>query len=39
MPKRRLDEDPENLAIPLPIQHFLWQQTSPFIRPKCFKMH
>ncbi|XP_054724860.1 protein unc-80 homolog [Uloborus diversus] len=39
MLKRRLDEDPENLSIPLPIQNFLWRQTSPFIRPKFGKLH
>ncbi|GFU92690.1 protein unc-80 homolog [Trichonephila clavipes] len=27
MPKRRHDEDPEDLSVPLPIQNFLWRQT------------
>ncbi|XP_042902932.1 protein unc-80 homolog [Parasteatoda tepidariorum] len=39
MPKRRYDEDPEGLSVPLPIQNFLWRQTSPFIRPKYGKLH
>ncbi|XP_055936881.1 protein unc-80 homolog isoform X2 [Argiope bruennichi] len=39
MPKRKYDEDPEDLSVPLPIQNFLWRQTSPFIRPKFGKLH
>ncbi|KAG8197196.1 hypothetical protein JTE90_011351 [Oedothorax gibbosus] len=39
MPKRRHDEDPEHLSVPLPIQTFLWIQTSPFIKPKFGKLH
>ncbi|XP_042889771.1 protein unc-80 homolog isoform X4 [Penaeus japonicus] len=29
----------EELAVPLPIQTFLWRQSSPFIRPKLGKLH
>ncbi|CAN7946273.1 unnamed protein product, partial [Ixodes pacificus] len=42
MPKRKLEDDqsePDELAVPLPIQTFLWRQTSPFIRPKIGKTH
>ncbi|XP_077556955.1 unc80, NALCN channel complex subunit isoform X2 [Haemaphysalis longicornis] len=42
MPKRKLEEDqhePDELSVPLPIQTFLWRQTSPFIRPKIGKGH
>ncbi|XP_050045385.1 protein unc-80 homolog [Dermacentor andersoni] len=42
MPKRKLEEDqhePDELSVPLPIQTFLWRQTSPFIRPKIGKAH
>ncbi|XP_071950483.1 protein unc-80 homolog isoform X2 [Antedon mediterranea] len=43
MVKRKNNEDKEdrNAAkqIPLPIQIFLWRQTSPFIRPKLGKLY
>ncbi|GIY67759.1 hypothetical protein CDAR_36052 [Caerostris darwini] len=39
MPKRRHDEDPEDLSIPQAIQSFLWTQTCPFIQPKFGKVH
>ncbi|XP_064455968.1 protein unc-80 homolog isoform X2 [Ornithodoros turicata] len=42
MPKRKLEDDqnePDELSVPLPIQTFLWRQTSPFIRPKIGKSH
>ncbi|RWS14513.1 protein unc-80-like protein [Dinothrombium tinctorium] len=41
MPKRANDEDgdcDDDENIPLPIQTFLWRQTSPFIRPKFGKL-
>ncbi|RWS30612.1 protein unc-80-like protein [Leptotrombidium deliense] len=40
MPKRANDDDDEqeNESVPLPIQTFLWRQTSPFIRPKFGKL-
>ncbi|KAK7065543.1 Protein unc-80 [Halocaridina rubra] len=40
--KRKPSEDEwerEELAVPLPIQTFLWRQSSPFIRPKLGKLH
>ncbi|XP_066978451.1 protein unc-80 homolog isoform X1 [Macrobrachium rosenbergii] len=40
--KRKSIEDVwerEELAVPLPIQTFLWRQSSPFIRPKLGKLH
>ncbi|XP_069159541.1 protein unc-80 homolog isoform X1 [Procambarus clarkii] len=39
--RKACDEDweREELAVPLPIQTFLWRQSSPFIRPKLGKLH
>ncbi|KAG7154378.1 unc-80-like 2, partial [Homarus americanus] len=39
--RKTIDEDweREELAVPLPIQTFLWRQSSPFIRPKLGKLH
>ncbi|XP_071534011.1 protein unc-80 homolog isoform X8 [Panulirus ornatus] len=42
MVKRKPADDDwvrEELAVPLPIQTFLWRQSSPFIRPKLGKLH
>ncbi|XP_064639472.1 protein unc-80 homolog [Lineus longissimus] len=39
MPKRKFDDDQAvDQTVPLPIQTFLWRQTSPFIRPKLGKL-
>nr|XP_054770882.1 protein unc-80 homolog [Lytechinus pictus] len=39
--RKKSGEDPKDLArqIPLPIQIFLWRQTSPFIRPKLTRIY
>ncbi|XP_023210931.1 protein unc-80 homolog [Centruroides sculpturatus] len=42
MSKKKKDtscQDDGELSVPLPIQTFLWRQTSPFIRPKFGKLH
>ncbi|XP_063871430.1 protein unc-80 homolog isoform X10 [Scylla paramamosain] len=42
MGKRKCSDEEwerEELAVPLPIQTFLWRQSSPFIRPKLGKLH
>ncbi|XP_014671826.1 PREDICTED: protein unc-80 homolog [Priapulus caudatus] len=38
MPKRKYSESQALAVVPLPIQTFLWRQTSPFIRPKIGKL-
>ncbi|XP_046742007.1 protein unc-80 homolog isoform X8 [Diprion similis] len=40
MEKRRsIDDSLHDQALPIPIQTFLWRQTSPFIRAKLGKLH
>lgn len=38
MPKRKHSDQQTLAVVPLPIQTFLWRQTSPFIRPKIGKL-
>ncbi|XP_065337258.1 protein unc-80 homolog isoform X7 [Cloeon dipterum] len=37
--KESVDDSLTDQAVPIPIQIFLWRQTSPFIRPKLGKLH
>ncbi|XP_059490383.1 protein unc-80 homolog isoform X4 [Neocloeon triangulifer] len=37
--RESVDDSLTDQAVPIPIQIFLWRQTSPFIRPKLGKLH
>lgn len=38
---KEMSEDDPNIddVIPIPVQIFLWRQTTPFVRPRLGKLH